>query len=502
MNKEKIIRAIKDHIWGPVGSIVFHVLLLIILITVTANVSHQKTIDITATVMEAQVPKNMEEIKREVEKIRKIEDQQEVIEEITPPDFNDVTSAVDSPTNDGSDGGAGVGFGGGVGFGSAAGDFTGFDVASDASGPLVMRGLYEGRSSGGRGSALAKYGGRYGRQTESAVIKALEWLKNHQNPDGSWGPRKMAMTGLGLLTFLAHGETTGSKQYGHVVRKAIDYLMAHQKEDGALYESMNTSGNGGDPGSYEHGICTYAIAEAYGLCRIPELKERMEKAAGIIIKGQQPGGIWNYGFLKNERRDLSVAGWQMQALKACYINGAETSGLKEALEKAVAGTKAMQNAESGRFGYSSPGQGNDGITGVGVLCLQLLGHGKDKEVSLGLKAMADFDCKWQEPTKWPMYAWYYITQAKFQAGQGTWNTWNAKFAPEFTKNQAEDGHWESPKGKDGESEETKQGPVYSTCLAALTLQVYYRFLPTYREVKSTETEEGVDTKSDVKVEVI
>ena len=80
-----------------------------------------------------------------------------------------------------------------------------------------------------------------------------------------------------------------------------------------------------------------------------------------------------------------------------------------------------------------------------------------------------------------MYSWYYITQAKFQAGGGTWNSWNSKFAPVITKNQSEDGHWDSP-GDD----ELKQGPVYSTCLAALTLQVYYRFLPTYAPVKVEE----------------
>jgi hypothetical protein len=99
-----------------------------------------------------------------------------------------------------------------------------------------------------------------------------------------------------------------------------------------------------------------------------------------------------------------------------------------------------------------------------------------------------------------MYSWYYITQAKFQAGSGTWNNWNAKFAPVLTKNQCEDGHWESPTGGGAENEETKQGPVYSTCLAALTLQVYYRFLPTYAPIK-TEEPAKAEKKDEVIVDI-
>ncbi len=409
-------------------------------------------------------------------------------DKIVPPDVNDLsTSSVDNNSNAGGES-SGIGFGGSVGFGTAADATAGFDVISDAASPLVMRGLYEGRSSGGRGGALARYGGGHGRATESSVIKALEWLKNHQNPDGSWGPDTVAMTGLAILTYLAHGETTGSKLYGHVVRKAIDYMCAHQNADGSW-------GNiSGQPGVYEHAIATYAMSEAYGLCRIPDLKERMEKGAALIVNGQQPGGIWDYNYKKAERRDLSVSGWQVQALKAAFINGAETKSLHEAIEKSVTGIKNMQGADSGKFGYNEAGKGSDGLTGVGVLCLQLIGHAKDKEVALGVKAMADYECDWKNPTKWPMYSWYYVTQAKFQSGGGTWNSWNSKFAPVITKNQCEDGHWDSP-----EAGETKQGPVYSTCLAALTLQVYYRFLPTYAPVKVEEKKE--EKTEEVKVDI-
>jgi hypothetical protein len=131
--------------------------------------------------------------------------------------------------------------------------------------------------------------------------------------------------------------------------------------------------------------------------------------------------------------------------------------------------------------------------------MQLTGHGSDKEAGRGLDALKTTDCDWANPTDWPMYAWYYITQAKFQKGGTDWQAWNNDFAREFTKSQNEDGSWSTP--AKGGKPESGMGPVYSTALAALTLQVYYRFLPTYKPI---ETEAPVEEKSsdEISVEII
>ena len=83
---------------------------------------------------------------------------------------------------------------------------------------------------------------------------------------------------------------------------------------------------------------------------------------------------------------------------------------------------------------------------------------------------------WDEAPRHALYGWYYVTQAKFHQGGKTWNNWNSEFARLYTRKQNEDGSWTSP----AEDEEGPYGPVYSTTLAALTLQVYYRLLPTYQ----------------------
>lgn len=478
---DKIIQHYKtktllEHLVGPTGSVIFHILLVIVAVRFMVFEQKEKPADIQVMLITPDA-KDLEEFDKELEKLENLEN----IETDVPQDVQiDVDAPVTenvAPTED------------------VTTDLNALNVLADVQSPLVMKGLLAGRSSGGRAMALGAYGGKYGKMTEEAVIKALEWLKRNQAADGSWGPNKEAMTGLGLLTFLAHGETTASEKYGPTVEKAIRFLVSKQKEGGEFVEVNQ-------PGSYAHAIATYAISEAYGLTRIPNLKTAMEKAAGVIVRGQQAGGLWDYFYKKEARWDTSVAGWQIQALKAAYIAGADVPGLKEAMEKSVIGLENAQSPETGRFGYSSRGAGSDGVTAVGTLCLQLLGKSKNQSVKMGLNAMNGFSCDWQQPPAWPMYAWYYITQAKFHSGGQDWTLWNSKFAPEIAKNQNEDGSWTSAGAnlkEGGHGQETNLGPVYSTTLAALTLQVYYRFLPTYKPI---EHEEEKKTTDDVSVEII
>jgi hypothetical protein len=325
-------------------------------------------------------------------------------------------------------------------------------------------------------------------------MKALEWLKEHQAPDGSWNMVKRSnlgkdignasMTGLGLLTFLAHGETPTSEQYGETVEKAIRFLVSAQNDEGGFCRT--TSG----PGTYAHAIATYAVSEAYGLTQIPVLRDCMEKAAGVIIRGQQPGGGFDYGYKDQGRRDTSVAGWQIQALKAAYIANADVPGLEEALAKAVEDLVSSQ-AGNGRFNYSATTEnGTINMTGVGVLCLQLLGEGRRPPARDGIKALEGVKVDWDSNPRHALYGWYYITQAKFHHGGNTWSRWNSEFARLYTRRQNEDGSWTSPA-----DEEEPYGPVYSTTLAALTLQVYYRLLPTY-QAEAVAPDEEVEPEED------
>ena len=78
----------------------------------------------------------------------------------------------------------------------------------------------------GRLARLARGGVRDPERVEKAVVKALNWLNQDQNPDGSWGNNaKGAMTGFALLCYLGHCELTDSPEYGEAIAKGIKYLV-------------------------------------------------------------------------------------------------------------------------------------------------------------------------------------------------------------------------------------------------------------------------------------
>ena len=364
-----------------------------------------------------------------------------------------------------------------------------FDSVALVKSPVIMRGIYGSRNPGSRGTAIRRHGGNE-RLVEGAVLRALRWLKKTQQADGSWNPPDaMAMTGLGLLTFLAHGETPASKEFGGTVEKAIQYLLGKQK------------GSGHWGSSYTHAIVTYAICETYALTRVPMLKDAAARGLDVIIRGQNPGGGWNYPLQPCDRNDTSVMGWCAQALKAGKMARLKNEGLDNAMRHAVTGFKNNAHPDGG-FGYTSPGQG--GLSGVGVLCMQLLGAGKQDEAKRGLLYLEDhhlFD--WGEGPTWSqIYYWYYITQAKFHEGGKVWRAWNRSFASSLIKEQTV----LKGQGVDGKdigfwtTAETK-GDVMDTTLCALMLEVYYRYLPTYKPPKEINFEEEALGEDDIPVDI-
>ena len=300
---------------------------------------------------------------------------------------------------------------------------------------------------------------------DAAILRALRWLKDNQLNDGSWdhGAKAPAgMTGLALLCFLAHGETLQSEEFGPTVEKAIKYLIAQVGPDGQIKGS-------GAHQSYGHAIATYALAEAYSMTKVVSLRDPVRRAADVIIQGQQAGGGWDYHYKHGTRADTSVMGWQAQALKAVKVAGLYSDELDAALDKSVAAFVAHQ-APSGHFGYTSTG--GQPMTGIAVLSLQMVGEYNHVAVRNGLAAMRAETMNWQAPShKHALYQWYYITQAKFQAGGSDWDSWNPRFAQVLMGAQAKDGHWDAP------GSESVRGPVYSTTLSTLMLCVYFRYLP-------------------------
>lgn len=398
-------------------------------------------------------------------------------------------------------------------------DLSGLDSVSDIESPLVMKGLMVGRSNAGRKKLLREFGGRYGSKAEAAVLKGLDWLKANQRDDGAWGvgtsksmtakQERARLTGLALLCYLAHGETPQSEKYGEAVQRAIQYLLSEQDEKtGSFVPFSKTKGSHDDIGVYGHAISTYALCEAYAMTRMPMLKEPIGRAVQLIVDGQQEKGGWDHRYQHEQWSDLSVGGWQVQALRAALATEIPNPELMEALEKSVPFVQSMHAGE-GRFYYrlgnKTPNGDLDYMTGVAVLCMQLAGSNQVAEVKAGLEYLKDVECTdwdegWEKTGKNKSfniaYEWYYNTQAIFQKGGSKWQSWNNKFAPMLIEAQDDSGAWKPPSeaGKD-----LTKDIIYTTEFCCLSLQVYYRILPSFK--KPEQSNKPFEFENDVQIVV-
>ncbi|MBQ2281903.1 MAG: terpene cyclase/mutase family protein [Kiritimatiellae bacterium] len=392
------------------------------------------------------------------------------------------------------------------------------DTVANIASPITMVGVLPSRNPGNRGSALNRFGGS--AAGEASVMRALRWLKSKQNENGSWGDKNQtAMTGLAILTYLAHGETPSleCEEFGETVQKGIKWLTSNVKENG-MFNQL-------DGNYYAQLIGAYALSEAYAMTRVPAVKIAAEKTIRRIIEGQQASGGFDYKLNPNSNRnDLSYSGWATQAIKAAHLaeldikktlaDGTEIDLLHQAYEKCIRGIRenAIAGSAENGFSYTPSTRSHVGLTGVGALCLQLLGDSKATEVKNALKYLDDctfsFDDWGNQPynkgdNPSPIYYWYYITQAKFHAGGERWKQWNAVFSKELIAkqnvingaiadakgNMRDIGYWQSP----SENESFRGGgealwkDIMDTCLCTLQLEVYYRYLPSFQTPAITDS---------------
>ena len=345
------------------------------------------------------------------------------------------------------------------------------------------------RSKAGRERAMADNGGK--KQSEEAVLKGLKWLKENQNPDGSWGPSYQgAMTGFAMLCFLGHGVAPDSADWGPTVQKGLDWLVENgEKNDGRL----NMAKAFDMPGVYAHAIAANALCEYCTMIKDERVAELCRKAIGYIVAGQGPDGGWMYSYDKTEG-DTSVSGWQIQALRAAHLSGLNIDGVDAALDKAMLNLKRVQ-AKDGSFGYRTATGGNYSLTGAGVFCIcwwsaekskDWWAAGKNKAVQDGLQFLFKPQTDQEHPVDYhferaDLYAWYYNTHACFMVGGAAWQKWNPRIQDQLVKNQKPDGSWlpiagKSP-GGELQRDEEGAGPCYRTCLCTLMLEVFYRIDP-------------------------
>lgn len=397
-------------------------------------------------------------------------------------------SQLSSLSGGGMSGGlGGSGSGKGFGKGNGNGNGLGFGGGNGKLFGLVPETMRKRCSKEDRLQRLKENGGT--PECEDAVLKALRFLKSSQNADGSWSAQNSpAMTGLALLAFFGHCETPASEEFGDTTMKGIVYLVnLAMKNDGKMASNFTANS-----WCYEHGIATYAIGEAATFCKdlkidVPYLNEVALKAGQFIIDKQNKNGGWAYSYVtEGGHTDVSIVGWQIQALKACSHTELRYRGMSSCIKDGLAYLDTCQNANGG-YGYSGPGGPAGGgkyfgLTGVGMLCNQMWDKGNRSEVrKAGKYILENTKLDYMSKESSNLYAHYYESQAMMQRGGDEWAKYNKLFRDQILNNQDSDGSWKMP----GHPAHGMSDKVYRTALCTLMLEVYYRFLSTDSSSRKT-----------------
>ena len=344
--------------------------------------------------------------------------------------------------------------------------------------------------------------------SEQAVERALDWLARHQDNDGRWDgatarnddgtvfqndddytihcppgetcfgtclywEADTALTGLALLAYLGSGYTHADGKYAETVGKGLSFLVGQQKADGDL------RGKSRAVGMYGHAMATLALCEAYALTGDRRLRPPVERAINFLVRSRAQDNLaWRYA-PGAPVGDTSILGWVVMALKSgrevgLPIPNPVQQGILTWLGKVENGPA------KGLARYQPWDAVTPTMTAEAWVCRQFLGVGGPGAAST--EAAEYLLAHGPKSDPYNLYYWYYGTLAMYQHGGEAWTRWNNQVRDQIVKRQRTSGHI----GGSWDPDESKYtapsgGRIYSTALATLTLEVYYRFLRLYEE---------------------
>jgi hypothetical protein len=349
--------------------------------------------------------------------------------------------------------------------------------------------IYSLRSPEKRQEHILELGGS--AETEKAVERALAWLVRAQSDDGRWSVGRFkgadecggvgdrtdsdsAVTGLALLAYLGAGYTHTRGDYRETVRKGLKWLIAGQTTAGDLRRGGNM---------YAQAMASAALCEAYSLSEDQWLFEPARRAVQFICDSQNLGAGWRYE--PRTDNDTSVTGWMVLALKSGEFAGFPVN--PQHFRWTGLWLDQVRRGKSGGLYAYKEGHGPTPImTAEGWFCQLFMGEqvrtrGEGESASYLMENRP----VWDPATRGVIhfYYWYYATLALHLSGSEAFEPWNRALREALLSGQRKegpaDGSWDpvDPLGERG-------GRVYSTTMATLCLEVYYRYLPFYRNAPS------------------
>ncbi|MEX2185895.1 MAG: hypothetical protein WD875_03835 [Pirellulales bacterium] len=370
--------------------------------------------------------------------------------------------------------------------------------------------IYKARSAPNRAQIAAAGGGS--AETEAAVDRALAWLAAHQSADGRWNVARLeggleprtaghdrqgagigadtGVTGLALLAFLGAGHTHLEGDHRDTVRRGLEFLLNAQDRRGSVEGDARLFAK-----MYCHGMGALALSEAYAMTGDVRLRDAVRDAVAFTAAAQHTAtGGWRYlpaqpgDNSPGSLGDMSQHGWQVMILKSARLAGVDVSEVT--LSRAA---RFVQSTASGTHGglssYRPRERASGTMTAEALVCRMFLDmpRGGDLDREAGDLLLSELPSA-ERPN---FYYWYYGTLAMHDIQGEHWRQWNEAMQRTLLESQRGTSDGGGDGGGDGKGSWDPDpiwggygGRTYSTALAALSLEVYYRYLPLYKPAET------------------
>jgi hypothetical protein len=278
------------------------------------------------------------------------------------------------------------------------------------------------------------------------------------------------MTGLAGTALLAHGNSPTRGKYSRSVQGAVEFLVRCATPTGLI---TGPSQDSGQP-MHGHGFALMFLACVYGMITKESLRRQVRdtvrKGVTLTSQGQSPQGGWTY--VPGAGDEGSVTVTQVQALRAAHNAGflVPRAVIEEAgkyLEKCRTPEGGIEYSLRSRSGPRLP------ISAAAVATLYNAGQYDSVIATDCLKYVWDqFRAHegWSKGQGHDYYTHLYAAQAFYMAGDQYWDTYFPATRDQLLGMQAPDGSWNGD----------FIGQTYGTAIAAIILQLPFKYLPVFQ----------------------
>ena len=333
---------------------------------------------------------------------------------------------------------------------------------------------------------------------DETVERGVRYLRSTQSPDGSFPSLpsgQPGITSLSCIAILSSGSVPDDTPAGIQLRKAIEFILSTQQEDGLFCQikpgRFYRPNNPAHAALYNHAIAGTLLTEVYGMTT-PDQNKQIESAVTSALtltrqfqsdqkRREIDNGGWKY-FCHSPHTpadsDLSVTAWQLMFLRSAKNAGFDVPE-NFALDAAKYVNRCFSPTKSKfLYGLHEPRPYTSrGICGAGIFALALAGKHQSAEARLvadQLLAEPFVYNRVETPYEQYHYSIYHCSQAMFQLGDQYWSEFFPPLLSSLAENQQTDGSWEPSPGWE------KYGTPYTVALSILALTPHYQVLPIYQ----------------------